>query len=144
MKKTVSTIMKNVYRAKWCDRHGMKPIAQLFMKINSVFFGCHIDYHADIPIDTSISHHGTGVVINGACKIGNNVIIAHDVTIGNRMPNHPGHPVIGDNVYIGSGAYIGGISLGNHACIGANAVVIKDVPAGCTAVGNPARIIEKS
>lgn len=108
MAKKVSTVMKNVYLAKWCAAHHLRPLAKVFMNLNSVLFGCHIDYRADIPKTTSISHHGVGVVINGACKIGKNVIIGHGVTIGNRMPVHPGHPVIGDDVYIGSGAYIGG------------------------------------
>lgn len=104
----ISFCMKNVYRAKWCAAHHMEPLAKLFMQINSVLFGCHISYRAEIPKTTSISHHGHGVVINGACKFGENVIIGHGVTIGNRMPLHPGHPVIGNNVYIGSGAYLGG------------------------------------
>lgn len=134
----------NVYRAKWCAAHHLTPLAKIFMNLNSFLFGCHIDYRADIPKETAISHHGNGVVINGACKIGRNVIISHGVTIGNRMPFHPGHPVIGDDVYIGSGAYLGGdITIGNQAFIGAHAVVIKDVPEGCTAVGNPARIIKR-
>lgn len=123
--------MKNVYRAKWCAAHPLEPLAKLFMLINSVLFGCHISYQAEIPKTTSISHHGYGVVINGACKFGENLIIGHGVTIENRMPLHSGHPIIGDNVYIGSGAYLGGnISIGNNARIGAHAVVIKDIPQG--------------
>lgn len=141
-KRKCCTVMKNVYRAKWCAAHGLTPLAKIFMQLNSIFFGCHIHYSADIPKGTAISHHGIGVVINGACKIGNRVVIGHGVTIGNRMPFHVGHPVIGDDVYIGSGAYVGGgINIGDKAFIGAHAVVIKDVPPGCTAVGNPARII---
>lgn len=142
MARSISIIMRNVYIAKWFASHHMEPIAKIFMTLNSILFGCHIDYRAEIPITTSISHHGVGVVIHGACKIGKNVIIGHGVTIGNRMPSHPGHPVIGDNVYIGSGAYLGGgIVVGNQAIIGAHSVVIKNVPEDCTAVGNPARII---
>lgn len=64
------------------------------------------------------------------------------VTIGGRVG--PGVPVIGDNVRIGSGAKVlGGIRIGNYAQIGANAVVIKDVPDNATAVGVPAKIIVK-
>lgn len=134
--------MKNVYRAKWCAKHGLPLMAKAFMKLNAMLCGCHIDYKANIPLHTGLSHSGHGVVINGACEIGENVIIGHGVTIGNRMPGHGGHPVIEDGVYIGSGGYVGwGILIGKGARIGAHAVVIKDVPAGCTAVGNPARII---
>lgn len=106
-----SFVMKNVYRAKWCEKHHLRPICKMFMLLNAVLFNCHIDYRADIPRSVAISHHGSGVVINGACKIGEKTLIAHNVTIGNRMPFHPGHPVIGRNCYIGSGAYLGGVLL---------------------------------
>ncbi len=98
--------MKNGYRAKWCADHNLKPLVNVFLQLNSLMFGCHIDYKADIPKETAISHHGDGVVINGVCKFSKNVLISHGVTIGNRMPFHP---VIGDDVYIGSGAYIEGV-----------------------------------
>ena len=103
-----SVVMKNVYRAKWCERHNMKPLCRFFMLVNAVVWNCHIDYRADIPKSVSISHHGSGVVINQAVKIGEKSLIAHGVTIGNRMPFHEGSPVIGSNCYIGSGAYLGG------------------------------------
>ena len=101
--------MKNVYRAKWCAKHGLPLMAKAFMKLNAMLCGCHRDYKANIPLHTGLSHSGHGVVINGACEIGENVIIGPGVTMGNRMPGHGGHPVIEDGVYIGSGAYVGGV-----------------------------------
>ncbi len=97
-----------VYWAKFFDAHCMSIISHLLMEFNAIVFNCHIDYHADIPKSCGISHHGTGVVINGAAKIGENTLIAHNVTIGNRMPYHPGAPRIGKNCYIGNSSYIGG------------------------------------
>ena len=138
----MSFVLKNVYRAKWCASHHLSPLCKFFMAFNTVLCDCHIDYHAEIPRSTSFSHYGSGVVIHRNAVLGENVIVAHGVTIGNRMPNHAGVPVIGNNVYIGSGAYLGGgITVGDNARIGANSVVIKDVPANCTAVGNPAKIL---
>lgn len=138
-----SIVMKNIYKARWCANHHLKLLSKYYMLKNAILWNCHIDYNADIHPTVSFSHHGMGVVINAAAVIGEGSIIAHGVTIGNRMPNHSGSPIIGKNCYIGSGAYIGGgIVIGDNAKIAANASVVKDVPANCTAVGNPARIID--
>jgi serine acetyltransferase len=87
--------------------------------------------------------HGQGLVINDCSVIGSNVQLRHNVTIGNREFYGP-CPVIEDDVDIGAGAFIlGPIRIGKGAKIGAASVVLKDIPAGAVAVGNPARIIEK-
>lgn len=84
--------------------------------------------------------HTNGTVIN-AEEIGENCSIISNVTIG--LNKGSGRPHIGKNVFIGAGARVlGDITIGDGAKIGANAVVITDVPAGATAVGIPARIIE--
>lgn len=98
---------------------------------------------ADIPLNTRIGGglllpHPNGIVIHPDCEIGPNCLIFQQVTLGARN----GIPRIGGHVDIGAGAKIlGNIHIGDHARIGANAVVLIDVPAGATAVGNPARII---
>ena len=101
---------------------------------------------ADIPVNISIGkgtvlkHNGLGVVLHEKALIGNNVTIMQNVTLGGR--NGRGAPVIGDNVFIGTGACVlGGIVIGKDAMIGANAVVISNVPDKAVVGGIPAKII---
>ena len=92
--------------------------------------------------------HGTGVVIGETAIIGDDCTMYHNITLGGKGNNVAGtkrHPTLGNNVTIGAGAQIlGAITLNDHSCIGANAVVTIDIPAGVTAVGNPARILGKA
>jgi serine O-acetyltransferase len=85
--------------------------------------------------------HPNGVVIHEHARIGDNCMIMQQVTVG--MIGDGEVPTIGDHVYIGAGAkIIGKLAIGDGARIGANAVVLRDIPPGCTAVGIPARILE--
>jgi len=103
---------------------------------------------ADIEIGATIGRnlqlpHPNGVVINGRAVIGDNCMIMQQVTIG--MIGHNEVPRIGSGVYIGAGAkVIGAVDIGDKAAIGANAVVLQNVPSSCTAVGIPARIVRKT
>lgn len=100
---------------------------------------------ADIPVNRKLEGgvvlpHPNGIVIHPDAVIGPNCLIFQQVTIG---ADGKGVPVIEGHVDIGAGAKIlGAVTIGRHARIGANAVVICDVPAGATAVGVPARIID--
>lgn len=86
-------------------------------------------------------YHGTGLVVNGETRLGSSVELRQNVCIGARYSGGPS-PIIEDGVSIGAGAIVlGGITIGRGARIGAGAVVLGDVPAGCAAVGNPARIV---
>jgi serine O-acetyltransferase len=94
--------------------------------------------------------HGMGVVIGETAEIGDDVTLYHDVTLGGTSPAENSdsqrqkkrHPTLLSGVIVGAGAQIlGPITVGEHARIGANAVVTRDVPAGCTAVGNPAKLV---
>lgn len=92
-----------------------------------------------------LPHGLNGIVIHSKSKIGKNVTIMHQVTIGTlgtRGDNSAA--VIGDNVFIGAGAKIlGSIHIGNNVKIGANAVVLQDIPDNATVVGVPAKVILK-
>jgi len=84
--------------------------------------------------------HPTGVVIHRNAVIGSDCMLMQQVTLGQRADGAA--PVLGVGVYVGAGARVlGGVTIGDRARIGANAVVLIDVPPGCTAVGVPARVI---
>lgn len=122
----------------------LKMIARIISNIGRLLHGTDIHPAAKIGRNFIIDH-GTGIVIGETTIIGDNVLMYHGVTLGGTG-NHSGekrHPSICDNVMIAAGAKIlGDIKIGSCAKIGANAVVLKDVPSGATAVGMPARIIE--
>lgn len=89
--------------------------------------------------------HGMGVVIGETAVVGDDCTIYQGVTLGGTSlyRGTKRHPTLGKGVVIGAGAKVlGGFEVGNGAKVGSNAVVVKPVPAGATAVGNPARIIE--
>jgi len=88
--------------------------------------------------------HGMGVVIGETAEIGDDVTLYQGVTLGGTTWNKgKRHPTLGRGVVVGAGAKIlGPIVIGEGAKVGSNAVVVKDVPAGCTAIGIPGRIVE--
>ena len=89
--------------------------------------------------------HGMGIVFGETTEIGDNCTIYHGVTLGGTSlyKGTKRHPTLGRGVVVGAGAKVlGGFEVGEGAKIGSNAVVVKPVPAGATAVGNPARIIQ--
>ena len=102
-------------------------------------------------INTPLNRIGSGLIIQHGHssrihpeRIGSNCQIWQNVTIGRNRPGGE-FPIIGDNCKIFTGAVVvGGITLGNNATVGANAVVVKSVPDNCVVVGNPARIVWKN
>lgn len=123
--------------AQWCrSRH--IPLGGLIQKWITLVYGLEIAVGAEIGGGLYIPHPVGSVIAPE--KIGENCTIIGAVTIG--MRNDWKFPRIGSNVFIGAGARIlGGITIGDGAVIGANAVVIDDVPPGATVVGIPARVI---
>ena len=90
--------------------------------------------------------HGFGVVIGETAEVGDDCTIYQGVTLGGTSlyKGTKRHPTLGKGVVVGAGAQVlGGFRVGDGARIGSNAVVVKPVPPGATAVGNPARIVEK-
>jgi serine O-acetyltransferase len=104
-------------------------------------YGIELPYSADVGQGVIIEHQG-GIVIHGSSVIGDGCIIRQGVTLGNKNLNRPLEaPVLGRRVNVGAGAKIlGAVTIGDDAVIGANAVVLKDVPSGMLAVGVPAKI----
>ena len=126
-------------------------IARIISQFSRFLTGIEIHPAAKIGKNLFIDH-GMGVVIGETSEIGNNVTLYHGVTLGGISPaedsdnqrNIKRHPTIKNNVIIGSGAQIlGPIIVENNARIGANTVILKDVPENGTMVGNPARNINK-
>jgi len=103
----------------------------------------------DIHPGATIGHrffidHGAGVVIGETAIVGNDVTLYHGVTLGGTTWNKGRrHPTLEDGVMVGAGAKIlGAITVGANARVGANSVVIKDVPAACTVVGIPGKVVQ--
>lgn len=105
-------------------------------------YGIELSYEVKLGRRVVFEHQGA-VVIHGNSVIGDDCIIRQGVTLGNRTRElHDEAPVLGRGVSVGAGAKIlGAVRIGDDAVIGANAVVLCDVPAGQTAVGIPARVL---
>lgn len=119
-------------------RSGVPLLPYLVSYISRVVTG--IEIHPDAKIGHGLFiDHGSGVVIGETTEIGENVTLYQGVTLGGTgFQSGKRHPTIGDNVTIGSGAkLLGPIEVGHGAKIGANSVVVEDVPPRSTVVGNP-------
>lgn len=123
---------------QWSRRWKLVPLELLFNKANALLCNCIIGRGAEFGPGLVLIH-ATGVVINGSVRGGSGIHIEHQVTIGadRRLS-----PRVGNDVFIGAGAkIIGAVMLGDGSRIGANAVVVEDVPPRTTAVGVPAHIV---
>jgi serine O-acetyltransferase len=122
----------------WLWTHGFKLLARLGSQFTRFLTGVEIHPGATIGRRFFIDH-GMGVVIGETTEIGDDVMIYHGVTLGGRSLE-PGkrHPTLENNVVIGAGAKIlGPITIGRNSAVGANAVVVKDVPVESLVVGIP-------
>tara|TARA_R110002110_G_scaffold113242_2_gene281027 strand:+ start:1722 stop:2435 length:714 start_codon:yes stop_codon:yes gene_type:complete len=131
-------VFHRIAHAAW--HAGLKFIGRFTSQLGRMLTGIEIHPAAKIGRRVFIDH-GMGLVIGETAEVGNDVTLYHGVTLGGVSLNQEKrHPTIGDCVVVGSGAQVlGPIRVGEKALIGANAVVLSDVPPGVTMVGIPAR-----
>jgi len=129
--------------AHWCWTHGLKWLGRFISHLARFFTGIEIHPGAIVG-ERVFFDHAMGVVVGETAEIGDGCTIYQGVTLGGTSlyKGAKRHPTLGKNVVVSAGAKVlGGFVVGDGAKIGSNAVVIKPVPPGATAVGIPARII---
>jgi serine O-acetyltransferase len=131
-------IAHRLYKRKWYTT------ARLISQISRFFTGIEIHPGAQIGSRLFIDH-GMGVVIGETCEIGDDVVLYQGVTLGGTgKEKGKRHPTIGSNVVISSGAKVlGSFSVGDNSKIGANAIVMQEVPPNSTVVGFKARVVKR-
>ncbi len=129
--------------AHWCWTHGLKWLGRFLSHLGRFFTG--IEIHPGAKLGQRVFFdHAMGTVVGETAEIGDGCTIYQGVTLGGTSlyKGAKRHPTLGKDVVVSAGAKVlGGFEVGDGAKIGSNAVVIKPVPAGATAVGIPARII---
>jgi serine O-acetyltransferase len=126
---------------RWLYVRGVPVLPRVIYYLIFLLFNSAIPAEAEIGPGTQFGYGGMGVVLHKRARLGSGVMVGPQVTVGGRS-NLWNVPVIEDDVYIGTGAKVlGPIRVGRGAVIGANAVVIEDVPAGSAVAGVPARVV---
>jgi serine O-acetyltransferase len=129
----------------WLWTHGARLAARAFAELTRILTG--VEIHPAAVLGTGLFiDHATGVVIGETAEVGEDVTLYQGVTLGGTSSD-PGkrHPTIGDRVIIGAGAKIlGPIKIGDDSRIGANAVVVKEVPSSAVVVGVPGQVISRT
>lgn len=135
-------MMQTIWRlSNRLHRWHVPVLPKLCYAFNRIVFSAVVPPGVQMGEGVLLGYKGLGIIIHRRAVIGNNVLVGAHVTIGGRGEYHD-VPVIEDDVMIGTGAKIlGPVRIGRGARIGANAVVLKDVPPGTSAVGIPARVI---
>jgi serine O-acetyltransferase len=129
----------------WLWNRGARVAARVFAELTRILTGVEIHPGAVLGAGLFIDH-ATGVVIGETAEVGDDVTIFHGVTLGGTgTDTGKRHPTIGDRVIVGAGAKIlGPIKIGDDSRIGANAVVVKEVPSSSVVVGVPGQIISRA
>ena len=137
-------VMKIHAVAHWLWKWHVPLFPTLLYALNRFLFAVDLPAGTHIGRGSFIKHYGLGTVIHRRAIIGERVIIQPGVVIGGRSGHKP-VPIIEDDVEIGVGAKVlGPVRVGRGAVVGANAVVLHDVPPGAVVVGVPARILRHS
>jgi serine O-acetyltransferase len=128
----------------WLWQRGARLAARTFAELTRILTGVEVHPGAVLGPGLFIDH-ATGVVIGETAEVGEDVTIYHGVTLGGTgVETGKRHPTIGDRVTIGAGAKVlGPIKVGDDSRIGANAVVVKEVPSSAVVVGVPGQIISR-
>ena len=129
----------------WLWNHGARLAARAFAELTRILTG--VEIHPGAVLGTGLFiDHATGVVIGETAEVGDDVTIYQGVTLGGTSSDRgKRHPTIGDRVIIGAGAKIlGPIKIGDDSRIGANAVVVKEVPSSAVVVGVPGQVISRT
>ncbi|WP_054821087.1 serine O-acetyltransferase EpsC [Arthrobacter sp. JCM 19049] len=131
--------MHRIAHRMW-QNPSLRFAARMLSQLNRAVTGIEIHPGATIGRRFFIDH-GMGVVIGETAEVGDDVMLYHGVTLGGRsLAKVKRHPTIGNRVVVGAGAKIlGPIMIGDDSAVGANAVVVKDAPAGSIVTGIPAR-----
>jgi serine O-acetyltransferase len=131
--------------AHWLWKHNAKLPGRVLSQLARWLTGIEIHPGATIGKGFFIDH-GMGVVIGETAEVGDNVTLYHGVTLGGTsLEKGKRHPTLHDNVVVGAGAKIlGAIEVGENSRIGANAVVVKPVPANSVVVGVPGQVVQRS
>lgn len=130
--------------ANWFYRRHMVLLPRLISQFNRFMTGIEIHPGAQIGEGLFIDH-GMGVIIGETTEVGDNVTLYQGVTLGGTgKEKGKRHPTIGNNVVISTGAKVlGALNIGDNVKIGAGSVVLKNVPANCTVVGVPGKIVKQ-
>lgn len=113
----------------------------IIMRFIRIVYSCDLPVNLKLGRGVVLQHNGLGVVIHPKAIIGEKTVILQNVSIAGR--NNRGTPIIGKNVFIGCGACVlGGIKIGDNVSIGANAVVITDIPNNAVVVGVPGKVVK--
>jgi serine O-acetyltransferase len=129
-------------RWKWL-RLPFSFVYKILKPVSEVLTGIELPCETTLGRRFRIDHFG-GIVISGDAVFGDDCVIRNGVTVGLKHTGQRGAPTLGNRVDIGAGAKIlGAIQIGDDVLIGANAVVLTDVPSNCIAVGVPARIVPR-
>lgn len=132
-----SIVIKFYWIERWFWTHKMRFLAKVYWRLIYILFACQIPPTVELEEGVNIAH-GVGIVIHQDSVVGSGTMIYQNVTLGSG-----GGPVIGRNCILGAGCCIlGSIHIGDNVKVGANAVVLQDIPDNCTVVGVPARIVK--